>query len=128
MATELALDTSPASALAGLRGVIVAARFAHPDVVQVTVRDAEGHNWRLASQDASVSPEDPKRLAGLSVEEARIDPRKMSLRCQLSNGSALEFPPAAESAAAGDPPYWELLTPRGQVLQFGPGAHWEINE
>lgn len=47
------------------------------------------------------------------------------LRCKLSDGSLLDVKPAAREAE-DDPPTWELITPGGVVLEFGPGVRWQI--
>ncbi len=126
MATGVDLDASPATVLASLRGPIVAARIAHPDVLHVEVRDAAGELWRLATQDAEFSPPDPAQLVGRSIEGAAIDERSGELRCQLSDGAVLDIKPAA-AEAADDPPYWELISPAGVVLEFGPGLRWQVS-
>jgi hypothetical protein len=48
MATVVDLDASPSSVLRSLRGAIVAARIAYPNVLHVEVRDSKGDLWRLA--------------------------------------------------------------------------------
>ena len=126
MATGVDLDASPATVLASLRGSIVAARIAHPDVLHVEVRDLHGELWRLATQDAEFAPPDPARLLGRSIEGAAIDERSGELRCQLSDGTVLDIKPAA-AEAADDPPYWELISPAGVVLEFGPGLRWQVS-
>lgn len=125
MTTSVALDTSPSTILRSLRGRIVAARIAYPDVLHVEVRDEAGELWRLATQDAGFSPADPAQLVGQALEDARIDPTTVELRCRLSDGSELVVVPGAEEAA-DDPPNWELITPDGLVLEFGPGLRWLI--
>lgn len=47
------------------------------------------------------------------------------LRCKLSDGSLLDIKPAAAAAEDG-PPYWEVISPGGVVLEFGPGVRWQI--
>jgi hypothetical protein len=126
MATVLALDASPASVLRSMRGSIVAARVAYPDVLQVEVRDSMGDLWRLATQDAEWSPSDPDQLMGRSIEDADIDERSGELRCKLSDGSVLDIKPAAVEHES-DPPYWEVISPVGVVLEFGPGVRWQIS-
>jgi hypothetical protein len=34
--------------------------------------------------------------------------------------------PAAQEAS-DDPPNWELITPGGVLLEFGPGVRWQIS-
>jgi hypothetical protein len=126
MATAVALDTSPMNVLRQMRGSIVDARIAYPDVLHVEVRDSRGDLWRLATQDALFSPADPAQLIGRSIDDADIDEETGELRCKLSDGSVLDVqPPSAE--AEDDPPHWELLGPSGIGLEFGPGVRWQIS-
>lgn len=126
MATVVALDSSPANVLRSMRGPIVDARIAYPDVLHVEVRDSSGELWRLATQDAEWSPSDPAELVGNSIDDAEIDEGTGELRCKLSNGSLLDVKPAAQEAS-DDQPNWELITPGGVVLEFGPGVRWQIS-
>ena len=125
MATAVALDASPLNVLRSMRGQIVDARIAYPEVLHVEVKDSAGELWRLATQDAEWSPSDPAELVGRSVDDADIDGETGELRCKLSNGSLLDVRPATQGAE-GDPPNWELITPGGVVLEFGPGVRWQI--
>jgi hypothetical protein len=109
-----------------LRGSIVDARIAYPDVLHVEVRDAGGNLWRLATQDAEWTPADPAKLIGRSIDDADIDEKTGELRCKLSDGESLDVKPAAREAD-DDPPNWELITPGGVVLEFGPGVRWQIS-
>lgn len=126
MATTVTLDASPATVLRSLRGPIVDARLAHPDVLHVEVRGSDGGVWRLATQDAEWSPSDPSRVHGHSVEKAVIDEGTGELRLELSDGSRLQVTPGPREAS-DDPPNWELITPDGLVLEFGPGLRWQIS-
>lgn len=125
MATAVALDASPLNVLRSMRGQIVDARIAYPEVLHVEVKDSAGELWRLATQDAEWSPADPAVLVGRSVDDADIDAETGELRCKLSDGSLLDVKPAAREAE-DDPPSWELITPSGIVLEFGPGVRWQI--
>lgn len=126
MATVVALDASPVNVLRSMRGAIVDARIAHPDVLHVEIRDARGDLWRLATQDAEWSPTDPGQLIGRSVEDADIDEETGELRCRLSDGSTFDVKPAV-AEAKDDPPNWELISPGGVALEFGPGVRWQIS-
>ncbi len=126
MTSVVALDASPANVLRSLRGEIVAARIAHPDVLHVELRDPDGGLWRLATQDAGWSPADPATLVGRMIETADIDEASCELRCRLSGGSAFNVTPAGPGTD-DDPPYWELISPSGIVLEFGPGVRWQIS-
>ncbi len=125
MAT-VGLDASPANVLRSMRGSISAARLAYPDVLHVEVRDASGGTWRLATQDAGFAPSDPTDLMGRNVEDAEIDRASGELRLRLSGNGILTVIPA-QREAPDDPPNWELITPDGTALEFGPGMRWQIS-
>lgn len=126
MTTVVALDASPANVLRSMRGSIVDARIAYPQVLHVEIRDLSGDLWRLATQDAKWSPSEPDDLVGQAIEDASIDEGNGELRCKLSNGSLLDVRPG-DREADDDPPNWELITPDGLVLEFGPGLRWQIS-
>lgn len=122
---SVALDTSPTTILHSLRGRIVDARIAYPEVLHVEVTDEAGGLWRFATQDATFDPADPSCLVGRTLEEAVIDPITTELRWRLSDGTRLVVVPAPEEAP-DDPPNWELITPDHLTLEFGPGLRWQI--
>jgi hypothetical protein len=125
MATAVTLDTSPINVLRSMRGPIVDARIAYPEVLHVEIKDSAGELWQLATQDADWSPSDPAELVGRSVTDAGIDAETGELSCKLSDGSVLDVRPA-DREAEDDPPNWELITPDGVLLEFGPGVRWQI--
>jgi hypothetical protein len=127
MPTAVALDTSPLNLLRSLRGTIAHARISYPEVLHVEVRDAHGDLWRLVTQDADWSPADPAWLVGRSIDDANIDGQTGVLRCRLSDGTMLDVTPAA-AEATDDPPNWELVSPGGLLLEFGPGMRWQIGD
>ncbi|HTB70757.1 MAG TPA: hypothetical protein VK707_07245 [Solirubrobacteraceae bacterium] len=121
----IALDASPASVLHSFAGEIVDATIAHPSVLHVEVRDPHGGRWRLASQNAQCSPSTPSQLVGRSVQSAQIDTASGALRCALSDGATLQVEPTAEPGV-DQLPTWELISPAGLALEFGPGSRWRI--
>jgi hypothetical protein len=126
MATVVALDASPANLLSSMRGSIVDARIAYPSVLHVEVRDPRGDIWRLATQDAEWSPSDPAQLLGRSIDDVAIDGETGELRCLLSDGSVFHAGLTAIEAE-DDQPNWELVSPDGIALEFGPGFRWQIS-
>lgn len=126
MASVVALDASPVNVLRSMHGAIVDARIAYPQVLHVEIRDSDGDIWRLSTQGAEWSPSDPASLVGLSLERAGIDEASGEMRCRLSDGSTLEVRPFPFEAI-DDPPNWEVITPNGLVLEFGPGLRWQIS-
>lgn len=65
-------------------------------------------------------------LVGLSLEGASIDESSGEVRSLLSDGSLLEVKPLGFEAI-DDPPSWEVITPTGLALEFGPGLRWQIS-
>jgi hypothetical protein len=126
VASAVALDTSPITLLRSLRGTVVDARIAHPEVLHVEIHDPHGRLWRLATQDAAWSPPDVAQLVGQSIDSAEIDETTGRLRCELSSKTVFEIKPEP-GQDVDDPPSWELISPEGLVLEFGPGVRWQIS-
>jgi hypothetical protein len=63
---------------------------------------------------------------GIAVWMYWNDEESGELRCRLSDGSMLDIKPAA-AEADDDPPYWELISPAGVVLEFGPCVRWQVS-
>jgi hypothetical protein len=125
MSVAVALDASPEKVLRSFRGSIVDVHGGYPDVLHVEVRDSRGGLWRLATQDADISSPDPSGLSGGQIEAAEIDKATGELRCRLADGSSFAIKPGKQEAP-DDPPNWELITPEGLALEFGPGVRWQI--
>ena len=125
MATVTAQEASLSSVLSSMRGEIVDARLGYPDVLHLEIRDRDRDLWRFATQDADWSPEDPAALVGQDIEGADVSDSG-ELRCRLSEGSVLVVTPP-DRKSVDDPPHWELITPGGVMLEFGPGARWQIS-
>jgi hypothetical protein len=125
MATVIAQEASLTSLLGSMRGEIVDARLGYPDVFHIEIRDSDGDLWRLVTQDADWSPADFAALVGQNIEKAEVE-ESGELRCKLSGGSVLLVEPT-DRESDDDPPHWELVTPGGVILEFGPGARWQIS-
>jgi hypothetical protein len=125
MATVTAQEASLSGVLSSMRGEIVDARLGYPDVLHVGIRDLDGDIWRFVTQDAAWSPDDAAVLVGQDMEKADVSDSG-ELRCQLSGGSVLVVTPP-DRKSDDDPPHWELITPGGVILEFGPGARWQIS-
>jgi hypothetical protein len=125
MATVIAQEASLSNLLGSIRGEIVGARLGYPEVLHLEIRDFDGDLWSLVTQDANWSPDDFAALVGQDIERADVD-ESGELRCQLSGGSVLVVEPT-DRESDDDPPHWELVTPGGVMLEFGPGARWQIS-
>lgn len=126
MATIEDLDASPLTIMRAMRGTIARASIAYPEVLHLDIHDGDGRLWRFSTQDADYQPADPAELAGSSVEDATITDTG-ELRIGLSGARTLTVTPTPVEAD-DDPPNWEVITPDGLVLEFGPGLRWEIHQ
>jgi hypothetical protein len=125
MPTTVDRKSGCVTALARFRGLIVDARIAYPEVLHLDVRDDEGEMWRFATQDASWSPSDPAQLHDKTILDVQIDWDTGELQCRLSESSTFTVVPEPQEEA-DDPPNWELFTPDGTMLDFGPGITWRL--
>jgi hypothetical protein len=125
MATVIAQEASLSSLLGSMRGEIVDARLGYPGVLHIGIRDLDGDIWRFVTQDADWLPGDPADLVGRDIERAEVGD-DVELRFQLSGDSVLLVKPP-DQVSDDDPPYWELVTPGGVILEFGPGPRWQIS-
>src|SRR5690348_17630530 len=94
MTIVVAEKASLASLLRSLRGEIVDARPAYPEILHVEVRDSDGDLWLLATQDAEWTPTDPAALIGQTIEASEIDENSGELRCRLASGAVFAVQPA----------------------------------
>lgn len=127
MATTVDLSASPLNVLRAMRGEVVDARPAYPEVLQVDIRDSRGRLWLFATKYADWTPADPGDLIGRTVEDVRIDQQTGALSCPLSDGTSFEVIPGPFEEI-DDPGYWELITPDNLFLEFGPGVRWEVRD
>jgi hypothetical protein len=125
--TTVDLNKELVDMLGCFRGPIVDAHDAYPDVLHIEVCDADGGLWRFATQDATWSPTDPAAFLGRAIVGSSVDAHTGRLTCELSDGSQFVVIPAAQEAP-DDPPNWELFTPDGRMLDFGPGMRWRLIE
>jgi hypothetical protein len=115
----------PTTVLRSMRGSIVDARIAYPDVLHVEVRDTNGELWRLTTQDADWSPSDPTQLAGRSIVDAEIEETSGELRCKLSDGSALGCQ-GRRTRGRRRSAHWELIGPAASWSSSGRDS-WQIS-
>ena len=120
-------DTSPASLLARVRGPVTDAHLTYPERMQLDVTDAEGGLWNLISWEADYIPSDPEELRGKTVVSADLDARSETLTVDFSDGTgfALTPIPDEEDDAIEN---WELFTPEGLVLSYGPRGRWQLGK
>lgn len=128
MLTTASLDASPRRLLRGMRGTIEAASYGYPEVLLLSVRDAQGDLWRFMTEAVSYAPWTPEALVGRAVLDAEIDDAGTT-RITLSGDDTLELVPwPLEDGEDDDVAYWELIAPDDVFLEFGPGISWLIGD
>jgi hypothetical protein len=116
---------SPAMLLGRVRGPVTAARLTYPERIRVEVTDADGGLWRLATWDAEYSPSDPGALIGKTVLDTSLDGASGVLKLSFSDGTCFTATP--DPVEEGDVEDWELFTPEGLVLAYGPKGQWQVS-
>jgi hypothetical protein len=121
-------DTSPTDLLDRVRGPVRDARLTYPERVHFEVTDVSGGLWLLATWDADYLPADPAELCGKTVTGVGLDKESGKLAFQFSDGTSFTITPDADE---GDPEAilnWELFTPEGLVLTYGPWGRWHLGK
>jgi hypothetical protein len=123
-------ELSPVALLACFRGEVVCSRPAFPDVLQVHVRDSDGSLWRFLTFEADYFPAEPDEFLGKVVVAANIEASTAKVTIGFSDGSSLSVVPFALEPDEVDDNYetWQLFTPDGLVLNYGPGDHWLLKK
>jgi hypothetical protein len=120
-------DTSPAGLLARIRGPVRDARLTYPERARFEVMDAHGGLWLLATWEAEYSTADPEELNDKTVVRADLDDRSRVLTIGFSDGTSFKVTPIPdddEDAIEN----WELFTPEGHVLRYGPWGRWHLSK
>lgn len=118
-------DTSPAELLRRFRGAVADARLTYPERAAVDVEDDTGGKWHLTTWWAEYSPADPERLRGKTVVEADLGERPGQLTVGFSDGTAFTVTPVVDETKDAIQS-WELFTPEGLVLSYGPFGRWSL--
>jgi hypothetical protein len=118
-------DTSPRDLLSRVRGKVEHARLTYPERVHLEVMDAAGGLWFLATWEADYSPGDPSELDGKSVVGTDLDEASGTLTVVFSDDTCFTVVPIRdeEDDAIEN---WQLFTPDGFVLNYGPGERWVL--
>jgi hypothetical protein len=126
MALTVIPDISPTELLARVRGRIFTANHAYPETIQFKLRDSKGGEWWLATQWADYSPSDPADILGKVVDDARLDEQTGNLTFTFSDGSEFKVISRPQEEPGDDLEHWDLFTPEGLVLVWGPDAGWQL--
>lgn len=118
-------DTSPRDLLRRVSGKVEDARLTYPERVHLEVTDTDGGHWLLATWEAAYLPADPAQLNGKIVVGADLDKTSGALTVTFSDGThftVVPIPDGEDDAIEN----WQLFTPDGFVLNYGPGEHWVL--
>jgi hypothetical protein len=116
-------DTSPSELMAALRGEVVESVPGYPEVLHLTLRDKQGQTWGFSTFDSTWSPSDPDAFQGKTVRSADLDVASGKLTIGFSDDSTLTVVPTP-GVEADDLENWQIFTPDGFVLDYGPGQKW----
>jgi hypothetical protein len=120
-------DLSPGELLSRFRGRVTEAHPAYPETIQIQVTDAKGGDWWFVTWDADYSPSDPDVVVGKTVVGADFDEPSGRLTIVFMDGTHFEAEPVPQDdEVPDDPEYWQLFTPEGLVLNWGPCRRWRI--
>lgn len=112
--------------LRGLHGRVMAANFGYPDGLLLDVIDGKGQKWRFSTWDSAWEPHDPEAFLGHTLTGTSLDDTGR-LHMEFEGELVLTVTPG-EFESWDDPPYWEILTPDGQTVEYGPGPSWRVKE
>jgi hypothetical protein len=119
-------NISPTELLSRMRGRIFRANPAYPETIQFRLHDADGGEWWLATQWADYSPSDPAEILGKVVVDAHLDERTGNLTFDFSDGTDFKVIALPQEEPGDDLEHWDLFTPEGLVLVWGPDANWQL--
>jgi hypothetical protein len=125
--SAVALDKTPVDLLARFRGLVVGTRLPHSKRTYLEITDADGGTWRLVSWDATHSASHPGNNDGKTVLGATIDNRSGELAVSFSDGSSFNLTPVQDDSDDAIE-NWELFTPEGLVLAYGPRGRWLLGQ
>ncbi len=103
-----------------ITGSIESVRATYPDSLSLDIRDRYGNTWQLSILDSRWSPLDTNSLEGKQVQGAVLAERTGQLDLELSDGTVFRISPNPIESA-DDPPNWDLITPNGWAVEYGPG-------
>jgi hypothetical protein len=121
--SAVALDNTPIHLLARFRGLVVGTRLPHSRRTYFEVIDATTGRWRLRTWRASCSSTDDGNHLGKTILSVEIDDQSGVLTISFSDGSSCFLSPNPDSQDEGLE-YWEIFTPEGLILAYGPSGRW----
>jgi hypothetical protein len=113
--------------LSRFRGRISSSKPGYPEVLLLTITDADGGKWEFCTFDADFSPSDPDVFLDKVIVDSEVAASK-TLTISFSDGSTLTvIPRPLEPGEAKDElENWYMLTPDNRTLDFGPEGRWRL--
>jgi len=118
-------DISPATVLARFRGQVTGGRLTRSKHIYLEVDDANGGRWRLISWEADYAATFPGFPGGNTVTAADFDHGSGTLTVSFSDHTSFTLTPIPDDADDAIE-NWELFTPDGMVLAYGPWSTWRF--
>jgi hypothetical protein len=120
-------NISAAELLRRFRGRVVGSEPGYPEVLLLTVADAQGGEWEFCTFDADYSPSDPDVFLDKVIVDAEIAASN-TLTISFSDGSELNVVPRPLEPGEEDDDLenWYMLTPDNRTLNFGPVGRWRL--
>lgn len=120
-------DISPTTVLARFHGQVTEGRLTHSKRIYLEIEDARGGRWRLISWEADYTATFPGFPGTKTVTAADFDLGSRTLTVSFSDHTSLTLaaiPDEADDAIE----HWELFTPEGMVLAYGPWGTWRFGD
>jgi hypothetical protein len=117
------LDIAPVDLLARFRGLVVGTRLPHSRRTYFEVIDEESGRWRLRTWRTTYSSTDSGDNQGKTIVGVAVDECSEALTISFSDESSCSVAPSPDYVD-DDGENWELFTPDGLVLAYGPRGRW----
>lgn len=113
--------------LSRFRGRIVSAKPGYPEVLLLTVMDAQDGEWHFSTFDADYSPSDPDVFVDKEIVDTEVAASN-TLTISFSDGSDLTVVPRPLEPGEEDDDLenWYMETPDNRSLDFGPVGRWRL--
>jgi hypothetical protein len=118
-------NTSPADLLTCVRGIVTYAHVTSSGRIKLRLTDQAGDKWGLVSWKADYSPSHPEVPDGKTIVDAALDTDSGVLTVDFSDRTYFTLAPNREPDDEGIED-WELFTPDGLVLSYGPRGRWQL--
>jgi hypothetical protein len=120
-------NISAAEILDRFRGQVVSSKPGYPEVLLLTVKDAQGGEWDFCTFDADFTPADPDVFFDKVIVDAEVETSN-DLTISFADETELRVVPRPLEPGEEDDDLenWYILTPDYRTLNFGPVGRWRL--